>query len=114
MEVTDNAGNLPLHHLNQRPVAVRDYAISSEEQRQAASRLSQNRTKLVLTVACRLPMEMVMTTKSKDKKHDQAVEMTFPASDATAHGPGTGTELPRRPVDTEAPIITRKQIEHQE
>jgi hypothetical protein len=57
---------------------------------------------------------MLMTTQSKDKKHDQAVDMTFPASDATAHGPPTGTEPPTRPVDRKAPIITREQIEQAE
>jgi hypothetical protein len=54
---------------------------------------------------------MVMTTKSKDKKNDEAVDMTFPASDATTHGPATGTELPTKPVDRKAPVITREQIE---
>ena len=53
-----------------------------------------------------------MTTKSKD--HNQAVDMTFPASDATAHGTATGTEPPTRPVDRKAPIITREQIEQAE
>lgn len=55
-----------------------------------------------------------MATKSKDQKHDQAVDMTFPASDATAHGTATGTEPPTRPVDRKAPIITREQIEQAE
>ena len=52
-----------------------------------------------------------MNSESKDKKHDQAVDMTFPASDATAHGPATGTEPPTRPSERKAPVITREQIE---
>jgi hypothetical protein len=50
-------------------------------------------------------------TKKKDKKVDKAVDMTFPASDAPAHGKATSTEPPRRPVDRKAPSITREQIE---
>ena len=47
----------------------------------------------------------------KEKKHDKAVDMTFPASDATAHGKATGTEPPARPVDRKVPTITQEQIE---
>ena len=42
--------------------------------------------------------------KHKEKKHDKAVEMTFLASDPTAHGKPTGTEPPlssRRSQSTE-------------
>jgi hypothetical protein len=49
--------------------------------------------------------------KHKEKKHDKAVDMTFPASDPTAHGKPTGTEAPCRPTDREAPKITKEQIE---
>jgi hypothetical protein len=56
-------------------------------------------------------MEVRMTTKRNDKKNDEAVDMTFPASDATAHGPATGTEPPTQPVDRKPPVITREQIE---
>jgi len=47
----------------------------------------------------------------KHGKHDEAVDMTFPASDPVAHGKPTGTEKPRRPVDRKAPLITREEIE---
>ena len=47
----------------------------------------------------------------KERKIDKAVDMTFPASDAPAHGRATGTEPPRRPADRQAPHITREQIE---
>jgi len=47
----------------------------------------------------------------KHGKHDEAVDMTFPASDPVAHGKPTGTEKPRRPVDRKAPVITREEIE---
>ena len=36
--------------------------------------------------------------KRKDKKIDQAGNMSFPASDATAHGKATSTERPGRPI----------------
>jgi len=47
----------------------------------------------------------------KDRKIDKAVDMTFPASDVPAHGRATGTEPPRRPVDRQAPQVTKEQIE---
>ena len=47
----------------------------------------------------------------KERKLDKAVDMTFPASDAPAHGKATGTEAPRRPADRKAPRVTREQIE---
>ena len=47
----------------------------------------------------------------KDRKVDKAIDMTFPASDAPAHGNETGTEPPRRPVNRKAPRITKEQIE---
>ncbi len=49
--------------------------------------------------------------EKKDKALDKAVEMTFPASDPAAHGGATGTEPPGRPVDRQAPQITKEQIE---
>ena len=48
---------------------------------------------------------------SKERKIDEAVDMTFPASDAPAHGASTGTEPPRRPANRQAPPITKEQIE---
>lgn len=52
-----------------------------------------------------------MDGKAKEKKVDKAVDMTFPASDATAHSRPTGTEPPKRPVNRKAPKITKEQIE---
>jgi hypothetical protein len=46
-----------------------------------------------------------------EKKVDKAVDLSFPASDATAHGTPTSTEPPARPGDRKAPHITREQIE---
>jgi hypothetical protein len=46
-----------------------------------------------------------------EKEVDHAVDMTFPASDPTAHGKPTSTEAPCRPVDRKAPKITKEQIE---
>jgi hypothetical protein len=42
---------------------------------------------------------------------DEAVDMTFPASDPIATGRATGTEPPARPVNRQAPVITREEIE---
>lgn len=50
--------------------------------------------------------------EKKDKMVDEAVDMTFPASDATAHGRPTSTEPSRRPADRKAPVITKEQIDH--
>jgi hypothetical protein len=52
-----------------------------------------------------------MSKDAKQRKHDRAVDMTFPASDPVAHGQPTGTEKPRRPADRHATLITREQIE---
>ena len=49
--------------------------------------------------------------KKSEKKIDDAIDKTFPASDPTATGPATGTEAPARPVDRKAPIITKEEIE---
>jgi hypothetical protein len=49
--------------------------------------------------------------KRKDKKIDQAGDMSFPASDATAHGNPTSTERPGRPIDRKAPRVTKEQID---
>jgi hypothetical protein len=46
-----------------------------------------------------------------EKKIDKAVDMSFPASDPTAHGKPTGTEAPGRPADRKAPKITKEQID---
>ena len=49
--------------------------------------------------------------KDKEKKIDKAVDLSFPASDVTAHGKPTGTEPPARPADREAPRISKEEIE---
>jgi hypothetical protein len=49
--------------------------------------------------------------QDKDRKIDQAIAHTFPASDPTAHSRATSTEPASRPADREAPAITREQIE---
>ena len=54
---------------------------------------------------------MERTKAPKDRKIDKAVDMTFPASDATAHGHATGTEPPGPPADRKAPHVTKEQIE---
>jgi hypothetical protein len=54
---------------------------------------------------------MEQDTKREEKKVDKAVDMTFPASDPTAHGEATATEQPARPADRQAPQITKEQIE---
>lgn len=46
-----------------------------------------------------------------DTKVDKAVDMTFPASDAPAHGKATSTEPPSRPADRAAPVVTKDEIE---
>jgi hypothetical protein len=50
-------------------------------------------------------------SKAKQKKVDDALDMTFPASDPPAPGRATGTEPPRRPASREAPRISKEQIE---
>ena len=52
-----------------------------------------------------------MHKHAKDKKHDKAIDMSFPASDPLAHGKPTGTETPGRPADRKAPKITKEQID---
>jgi hypothetical protein len=49
--------------------------------------------------------------KRKDKKVDKTCNMSFPESDAPAHGKSTSTEPPTRPTDRTAPRITKEQIE---
>ena len=54
---------------------------------------------------------MAESKRRTEKKIDKAVDLTFPASDPTAHGKATSTEPPRRPVDRTAPAITKEQID---
>jgi len=51
------------------------------------------------------------TSEGREKRVDEAVDMTFPASDPVATGETTSTEPPRRPTDREPPIITKEEIE---
>jgi ketosteroid isomerase-like protein len=46
-----------------------------------------------------------------EQRVDDAVEMTFPASDPTAAGRPTGTEPAGRPASRQAPVPTREDIE---
>lgn len=54
---------------------------------------------------------MEHTKTPKERKIDKAIDMSFPASDATAHGKPTSTEPPTRPADRKAPHVTKEQIE---
>ncbi len=51
------------------------------------------------------------TTKGSDRKLDEAVELTFPASDPATPGRATGNEGASRPTDRQAPAITKAEIE---
>ena len=51
-----------------------------------------------------------MDKAKTEKKVDKAVDLSFPASDATAHGTPTGNEPPARPVDRKAPRISKEDI----
>ena len=42
---------------------------------------------------------------------DEAIDMSFPASDPTATGKATLTEPPRRPKDRQAPVISKEEVE---
>ena len=52
-----------------------------------------------------------MSKAKTEKKVDKAVDLSFPASCATAHGKPTSTEPPARPVDRDAPHISKEDIE---
>lgn len=47
----------------------------------------------------------------KDRKLDDAVKETFPASDPLSTGSTTSTEAPTRPVERKAPVIRKEDIE---
>ena len=49
--------------------------------------------------------------RNKERKLDEAVELTFPASDPIAPGAATATEPPARPLDRQAPLIRKEDIE---
>ena len=48
--------------------------------------------------------------KERERKLDQAIEMTFPASDPIAVGHPTGTEAPARPVSATATRIEKRAV----
>jgi hypothetical protein len=50
-------------------------------------------------------------SNEQEKKVDQAVDMTFPASDPVAAGESTSTEPPKRPTDREPPLVSKEEIE---
>jgi hypothetical protein len=47
----------------------------------------------------------------KQKKVDKSLDMTFPASDPPASSQSTGTEVPGRPRNRQAPVISKEEIE---
>lgn len=49
--------------------------------------------------------------QEKEKKIDDAIKETFPASDPVAAGEATGTEPAKRPVDRKPPVISKEEIE---
>jgi hypothetical protein len=49
--------------------------------------------------------------ESCEEKIDEAVEMTFPASDPIAPGHATGTEPAVRPADRRAPVVSKEDVE---
>lgn len=49
--------------------------------------------------------------QEKEKKIDNAIKETFPASDPVATGEATGTEPAKRPVDRRPPVISKEEIE---
>jgi hypothetical protein len=49
--------------------------------------------------------------KAGEPNVDDAVEMTFPASDPIAPGRSTGTEPAARPTNRRAPIVSKEDIE---
>jgi len=49
--------------------------------------------------------------EARERMVDDAVEMTFPASDPTAPGHSTGTEPASRPTNRQAPILSKEDIE---
>lgn len=49
--------------------------------------------------------------RHQDKRVDEALQETFPASDSAATGEATGTEPVKRPKDRLPPIISEEEIE---
>jgi hypothetical protein len=53
------------------------------------------------------PRRKEMDREDRDRKLDQAIEMTFPASDPIAVGRPTSTEAPARPVSVKPTRVGR-------
>lgn len=49
--------------------------------------------------------------EAQDKKLDEAIKHSFPASDPVRPGNATGTEEPTRPKDRQAPLPSKADIE---
>ncbi len=47
----------------------------------------------------------------QDKKVDDAMDKSFPASDPPATGASTSTEPAAKPVDRQPPVISKEEIE---
>jgi CBS domain-containing protein len=62
-------------------------------------------------VAANMGDELRRDGNVREREVDRAVESTFPASDPTASGRATSTEPATRPVDRQAPVISREDIE---
>jgi hypothetical protein len=56
-------------------------------------------------------MPLPKTSSHEDRKIDDAVKETFPASDAPSTGSATSTEPPTRPVERKASVIRKEDIE---
>lgn len=54
---------------------------------------------------------MTETHPKQEKKIDKAGDMSFPASDPTAHGKPTSTEPPVARKNRKTPKITKEQVE---
>lgn len=49
--------------------------------------------------------------KAEEKKLDEAIKQSFPASDPARPGNPTSTEKPARPTDRQAPLPTKADID---
>jgi hypothetical protein len=49
--------------------------------------------------------------EEREQRIDDAVEMTFPASDPPAPGNATGTEPPTRPTSRRAPLLRKEDLD---
>jgi hypothetical protein len=54
---------------------------------------------------------MSKRNRNSERRVDDAVDRTFPASDPITAGAATGTEPPRRPVDRKAPLLRKEDVE---